>query len=58
MYYLVENVGVGVHTCDACVPEINVGSLFTTALHLYVLRQSFSLTPKLIYCTRLSGQWL
>lgn len=44
MYYLVENVGVGVQACDACVPEINVGSLFTTALHLYVLRQSFSLT--------------
>lgn len=58
MHYLVKNVGVGVHACDARVPEINVGSLFTTALHLSVLRQSFSLNPKLSYCARLSGQWL
>lgn len=58
MHYLVENVGVSVHVCDARVPEINVGSLFTTALHFFVLRQSFSLNPKLSYCARLAGQWL
>lgn len=45
MYYLVENVGVGVHTCDARVAAINVGSLFTTALH-FCFETVFFIEPK------------
>lgn len=46
MHYLVENVGVSVHVCDARVPEINVGSLFTTALHFFCFETVFFIEPK------------